>query len=143
MSNDESICPNRTEGVVVDNDSDSDGDEDLTHDEHAKKSALALKKLGNISRKTLDKNAIIDLVVFGKLLMQEHLLKSRQIALCKQARKRDLIFYSMKYFSAQMEKCRRNLAECLRRSADHNSIDCCGNAITKNICRTITDNEFM
>jgi hypothetical protein len=38
MSNDESICPNRTEGVAVDNDSNIDG---VTKDERAKKSALA------------------------------------------------------------------------------------------------------
>ena len=119
MSNDESICPNRTEGVAVDNDSNIDG---VTKDERAKKSALALKKMGNISRKTLDSNAIIDLVVVGKLLLQKHLLQSHQKALCKQARKRDLIYYSMKYFSAQMEEHRRHLAECSRRSADHNSV---------------------
>ena len=54
VSNDESICPNRTEGVSVLNDSDSDGDEDLTEDKRAKKSSLALKKMGNISRKPLN-----------------------------------------------------------------------------------------
>ncbi len=135
VSNDESICPNRTEGVIVDNDSDSDGDEDLTEDERAKKSALALKKLGNINRKPLDSNAIIDIVVVGKLLLQKHLLKSRQKALRKQARKRDIIYHSMKYFSAQMEERRRHLAECLRRSADHNSV--------YKQCKTITANEYM
>ena len=36
VSNDESICPNRTEGVVVDNNSNSDGDEDLTKGKCAK-----------------------------------------------------------------------------------------------------------
>ena len=44
VSNDKSICPKRTEGVAVDNDSDIDGNEDLTEDKRAKKSALALKK---------------------------------------------------------------------------------------------------
>ena len=33
---------------------DSDGDEDLTEDKRAKKSSLALKKMGNISRKPLN-----------------------------------------------------------------------------------------
>ena len=42
-SNDKSICPNRTEGVTVDNNSKSDWDKELT-DERATKSALALKK---------------------------------------------------------------------------------------------------
>jgi hypothetical protein len=63
----------------------------------------------------LDSNAIINRIVVGKLLLQEHLLKSCQKALRKQARKRDLIYYSMKYFSAQMEERRRHLAECSRR----------------------------
>ena len=54
VSNDESICPNRKEGVSVLNDSNSDGDEDLTEDKRAKTSSLALKKLGNISRTPLN-----------------------------------------------------------------------------------------
>jgi hypothetical protein len=70
VSNDESICPNRTEGMVVDKDSNSDGNDDLTEDKRAKKSALALNFLGNISRKTLDSISIIALVVVGKLLLQ-------------------------------------------------------------------------
>jgi hypothetical protein len=47
--------------------------------------ALALKKFGNISRKPLDSNAKIDLVGIGQLLLVNHLWKSRQKALRKQA----------------------------------------------------------
>ena len=51
MSNDGSICPNTTEGVTVDNNSESDGDKELNDDKHATKAALALKKISNMSRK--------------------------------------------------------------------------------------------
>jgi hypothetical protein len=42
-SNDESICPNRSEGVTIDNNSNIDEDEELTNEQLVTKSALALK----------------------------------------------------------------------------------------------------
>ena len=64
-SNDKSICPNRSEGVTVENNSDSDGDKELTDDQRATKSALDLKKIGNMSRKKLDVNATTDITIVG------------------------------------------------------------------------------
>ena len=117
-SNDESICPNRSEGVTIENNSDSDGDEELTDDQRATKSALALKKLGNMSRRKLDVNATTDIMIVGNLLLKKKLGKSRKKSLSKQQKKRKLIFDSMKYFSAQMEKRRKHLTECSKQSAD-------------------------
>ena len=117
-SNDESICPNRSEGVTMDNNSDSDDDEEVTDDQRATKSALALKKLGNMSRKKLDVNATKDITIIGNLLIKKKLGKSRQKSLSKQQKKRKLIFDSMKYFSAQMDERRKHLTECSKRSAD-------------------------
>jgi hypothetical protein len=57
-SDEKSICPNPREGATVDDNSESNGDEELTNDEHATKAALALKKLGNMSRKKLDLNGL-------------------------------------------------------------------------------------
>jgi hypothetical protein len=111
-SNNESICPNRSEGVTIDNNSDSDGDEELTDDQGVTKSVLALKKLGNMSRKKLDVNATTDIMVVGNLLILKKLGKSRQKTLFKQHKKRKLIFDSMKYFLAQIEERRKHLTEC-------------------------------
>ena len=94
MSNDESICPNRTEGVTIDNNSESDGDKELTDDKHATKSALALKKLSNMSRKKMDVNATTNIMVVGNLLIWKKLAKASTKSLCKQ-QKTELIFNSM------------------------------------------------
>ena len=94
MSNDESICPNRTEGVTIDNNSESDGDKELTDDKHATKSALALKKLSNMSRKKMDVNATTNIMVVENLLIWKKLAKARTKSLCKQ-QKTELIFNSM------------------------------------------------
>ena len=65
-SSNESICPNRLECVNIDDESDSGANEELTNDEQARKSAFAFKKIGNMSRKALDNNAITDIFIVGK-----------------------------------------------------------------------------
>ena len=82
-SNDKSICPNRREGVTIENNSDSDGDEELTDDQRATKSALALKKIGNMSRRKLDVNATTDIMIVGNLLIKKKHGKSCQKSLSK------------------------------------------------------------
>jgi len=92
----------------------------------------------------LNSNATIDLVDVGKFLLVNHLWKSRQKALRKQARKCNLFYYSMKYFSAQMEERWHHLAECAKylpmliqyTNNRH------GNASTKNTWKTITANKM-
>ena len=81
-SNDESICPNRTKGVTVDNNSKCDEGKELTDAEHATKPALALKKLGNMSRKKLDVNATTDVMVVGNLLIWKKPAKACRKSLC-------------------------------------------------------------
>ena len=108
--------------MTVDNNSESDGDKELTDDERVTKSALALKKLGNMSRKKLEVNATTNIMVVGNLLIWKKLGKASQKSLCKQRKKRKLIFDSMKYFSAQMKDHREHLTECSKKSADPRTV---------------------
>ena len=73
--------------MTVDNNSESDGDKELTDDERVTKSALALKKLGNMSRKKLDVNATTDIMIVGNLLIWKKLAKARKKSLCKQQKR--------------------------------------------------------
>jgi hypothetical protein len=76
-----------------------------------------MKKLGNMKRKQMDKNATTDAYAKGGLLLgaQE---KSRKKAIAKVEGKRDLIYQSMDYFDGQLTSRREHLEECIIRSAD-------------------------
>ncbi len=73
--------------INPENNSDSDGDEELTDDQRATKSALALKKLGNMSRRKLDVNATTYIMIVENLLLKKKLGKSRKKSLSKQQKK--------------------------------------------------------
>ena len=122
ISNEESIC--RSEGLWdrIDNDDDEEIDNDddrfrLTREQRNDRLTMAMKKLGNMSRKPLDKHVITDIFVKGGLLLGG-VLKLRNASMQKLIRKRELICRSMTYFESQLAERRMHLEECIRRSSD-------------------------
>ena len=106
----------RTNNVNSDS---SDDDCELTSEELAKKASDALKYLGNVRRKELDKSATKDVFLIGKVLLKKSLSKKRIKALKKLTRKREMIFESMDYFQSVMAKRRQQLDNSIERSQDN------------------------
>ncbi len=79
-----------------------------------------MKKLGNMTRKVLDKHATTDVFVKGGLLLGGQ-SKSRKKAIGKTECKRELIYASIKYFEGQLDERRARLEECILRSSNPNS----------------------
>jgi hypothetical protein len=61
MTNTKSICTNNTEQIMRGIDSDVDSDSELRKDKRAARLVLTMQRLGNMSRKALNKNATIDI----------------------------------------------------------------------------------
>ena len=106
----------RTNNVNSDS---SDDDCELTSEELAKKASDALKYLGNVRRKELDKSATKDVFLIGKVVLKKSLSKKRIKALKKLTRKREMIFESMDYFQSVMAKRRQQLDDSIERSQDN------------------------
>jgi hypothetical protein len=115
VSNDKSVCRNHNNS----NSRNEDDDEDvlLTQEEREQRLAIAIKKLGNMSRKPLHKFAISDLFVRGKLMLG-NLAKTRKAAIDKREMKRRLIRQAIKYFGMQMLERRQALDKCIERSVN-------------------------
>ncbi len=116
LTNDDSICHSLSEGVRpydIGDDFELDSEEVILSKEQRKeKISTAMKKLGNMKRKQMDKNATTDSYAKGGLLLggQE---KSRKKAIAKVEGKRDLIYQSMDYFDGQLTSRREHLEECI------------------------------
>ena len=100
-----------------DDDDNDDGKVLLTREERDQQLAIALKKLGNMSRKPLHKYATVDLFARGKLSLG-NLAKTRKALIDKRDLKRRTIFQAIKYFRGQMVQRIGNLERCIARSAD-------------------------
>ena len=86
VSNDESVCQTNNR-YIRNEDSDDDDDENdgeilLTREERDERLAVALKKLGNMTRKPLNKYATVDIFVRGKLTLG-NLAKTRKAEIDK------------------------------------------------------------
>ena len=121
LTNDDSICHSVSEGARhydVGDELDLDSEEQILSKEQRKERiSSAMKKLGNMKRKTMDKSGTTDAYAKGALLLvgQE---KSRKKAIAKVDGKRDLIYQSMDYFDGQLTSRREHLEECIIRSAN-------------------------
>jgi hypothetical protein len=89
----------------------------LTREEREQRLAIAIKKLGNMSRKPLHKFATSDLFLRGKLTLG-NLAKTRKAAIDKREMKRRLIRQAIKYFGMQMLERRQALDKCIERSVN-------------------------
>jgi hypothetical protein len=83
---------------------------------------IALKKLGNMSRKPVDRHATTDLFATGHECLRKGLPKRCNAALRKQQRKCELLFNSMKYFSSQMDQRGIKLNKFSKRSLDPSTV---------------------
>ncbi len=83
---------------------------------------IALKKLGNISRKPVDRHATANLFATGHEYLRKGLPKVCNAALRKQQHKHELIFNLMKYFSSQMDQRRTKLDKFSKRSSDPSTV---------------------
>ena len=119
-----SICHSISEGVTAnDDDEELQGDTDdtiLTNEQRKDRISIAMKKLGNMTRKLLDKHATTDVFAKGGLLLGGQ-SKSRKKAIGKTESKRELIYASIKYFEGQLDERRARLEECILRSSNPNS----------------------
>jgi hypothetical protein len=98
-----------------------DTDDTILTNEHRKdRISIAMKKLGNMTRKLLDKHATTDVFAKGGLLLGGQ-AKSRKKAIGKTESKRELIYASIKYFEGQLDERRARLKECILRSSNPNS----------------------
>ena len=124
VSNDESVCRNNNNAIARNEESDDDNDDDddvlLTREEREQRLAIAIKKLGNMSRKPLHKFATVDLFERGKLTLG-NLSKTRKAVIDKREMKRRLIHQAIKYFGTQMLSRRQVLEQCIDRSANMTS----------------------
>jgi hypothetical protein len=124
VSNDETIGANSMSSAAVrvddmDSNDDDDNDDDVFFSQEDRDKALeaAMRKLGNMHRKPLNKYAVIDPFARGHLLLGG-MAKQRKISRDKVESKRALIHQSLKYFGSQMEQRRTRLEECMIRSTD-------------------------
>ncbi len=122
MSNDMSVCNNNSEVNFIHGIDDDDSDGDVTNEERAARLEIALKKLGNMSCKPVDRHATTDLFATGHVYLQKGLPKVRNAALRKQQRTRELIFSLMKYFSAHMDQRRTKLDNFAKRLSDPSTV---------------------
>jgi hypothetical protein len=122
MTNAESICTDNTEQIMRGIDSDVDSDSELGEDECAARLALTIQRLGNMSRKPINKIATMDLYVSGHILLEKTIRKARLTLLKRRQRKQELFYNLMKYFSAQMAKCNEQLHCSMERSADQTAV---------------------
>jgi len=122
VSNDaESVCANSTSSDAVRLE-DSDGEDNkqdvsLLQEERDWRLELSMRKLGNMSRKSLHKCATTDLFVRGQLLLGS-VAKARKVSCAKRERKHELVYQSLSFFGSQMEQRRQGLEGCMLRSSD-------------------------
>ena len=108
-SHDESIFDGERDNEQLhSNDMEDNFDLLLTEEE---RELLMKKKLRSLQifKKNIHPLLMTDLFVTGRERMKKSLAKTCQNALRKQERKRELIFLSIKYFTAQMESRRKIL----------------------------------
>ncbi len=101
---------------------DDDFDGDVTNEECAARLEITCKKLGNMSRKPVDRHATTNLFATGHVYLQKGLPKAHNAALRKQQHKQELIFSSMKYFSAQMDQRKTKLDNFAKRLSDQSTV---------------------
>ena len=80
----------------------------MTSKELAKKASDALKSLGNVCRKDLEKSATKDIFVVGKVVLRQSLAKKHPKALKKISWKGELIFQSIDSFQSEIGKRRKD-----------------------------------
>ncbi len=122
VSNDESVCRENNNIRQTGGDQSDDEEEDpdnilLSREEREERLEIALKKLGNMSRKPLNKYATTDLFKRGQLTLG-NLSKTRKAAIDKRDLNRQSVYQSIKYFRTQMRMRRLRLERCVERSAD-------------------------
>ncbi len=111
-NDDESVCANSTSSDAVRLE-DSDGEDDeqdvfQSQEERDRRLELSMRKLGNMSRKSLHKYATTDLFVRGQLLLGS-VAKARKVSRAKRECKRELVYQSLSFFGSQMEQRRQGL----------------------------------
>jgi hypothetical protein len=115
VSNGKSICNNYSEGNFIHGIDDDDSNGDVTNEARGARLEIACKKLGNMSRKPVDRHAPTDLFATGHIYLGKGLPKAFKAALRKQQHKQELIFNLMKYFSAQTDQRRTKLDKFSKR----------------------------
>jgi len=122
VSNDaESVCANITSSDAVRLE-DSDGEDDkqdvfISQEERDRRLELSMRKLGNMSWKSLHKYATTDLFVRGQLLLGS-VAKARKVSRAKRERKCELVYQSLSFFGSQMEQRRQGFDRCMLCSSD-------------------------
>ncbi len=122
MTNAESIYTDNTEQIMHGIDSDLDSDSELGEDKRAARLALTMQKLGNMSRKPINKIATVDIYFSGHMLLEKTIRKARLTSLRRRQRKQELLYNSRKYFSAQMAKRNEQLHCSNECSADQTAV---------------------
>ncbi len=98
------FAPTTQKKIMHGIDSDVDSDSELGEDERAASLALTMQRLGNMSRKPINKIATVDPYVSGRMLLEKTIRKARLTLLRRRQRILELLYNLMKYFSAQMAK---------------------------------------
>ena len=73
--------------------------------------ASTLKKLDNVKRRAYNKAAVTDIFAVGRERLMKDTKKQRQRAICKRARRLELVYLAVDYFQERMSKRRRILTD--------------------------------
>jgi hypothetical protein len=111
-NNDEGFFSHDSQRVNAININDAKGSTGMLEEEHKMMLADSIRKLGNMSRRPIDKCTTKDIVKHGLSMIKTNLQQTGRVALQKVERKQESILQSIDYFSIQMDNRRELLKTC-------------------------------